>query len=329
MGAKREPPRRWSRKLGAAACALALATLALRLAASRPGAAQHWLASVNVEERAGVPRRCGSDGRATYAWMNPMQFNRTFTRARGAALFLVGCGHSGTTPLTALLRRHAGVFVYAPSADLEYAIRPDSFAPVLGSSRDDRANLDRLARGRAWLVKSPSNVCRLGYILMTVPSSRIVALVRDGRDVMLSLLERYPAADPAGDLCLGRWVHDNTVLLLYERDPRLLIERYEDLFEGAPRYPSLQRILGHYGVASENVADLVARPASDAHSYTTSAKASAAHKALRAQQLSKPLRTAAPRWPANMSRALKRTFKRDTAAVKLLLRFGYANDSNW
>ena len=37
----------------------------------------------------------------------------------------------------------------------------------------------------------------------------------------------------------------------------------------------------------------------------------------------------APRWPANMSRALKRTFKRDTAAVKLLLRFGYANDSNW
>ena len=84
MGAKREPPRRWSRKLAAAACALALATLALRLAASRPGAAQHWLASVNVEERAGVPRRCGSDGRATYAWMNPTQFNRTFTRARGA-----------------------------------------------------------------------------------------------------------------------------------------------------------------------------------------------------------------------------------------------------
>ena len=122
MGAKREPPRRWSRKLGAAACALALATLALRLAASRPGAAQHWLASVNIEQRAGVPRRCGSDGRATYAWMNPVQFNRTFTRARGAALFLVGCGHSGTTPLTALLRRHAGVFVYAPSADLEYAV---------------------------------------------------------------------------------------------------------------------------------------------------------------------------------------------------------------
>ena len=329
MGAKREPPRRWSRKLGAAACALALATLALRLAASRPGAAQHWLASVNVEERAGVPRRCGSDGRATYAWMNPTQFNRTFTRARGAALFLVGCGHSGTTPLTALLRRHPEVFVYAPSADLEYAIKPDSFSPLLGSSQNDRATLDRLARGNAWLVKSPSNVCRLGYILMHVPSARVVALVRDGRDVMLSLMERYPDADPAGDLCLGRWVHDNTALLLYERDPRLLIERYEDLFEGAPRYPSLRRILGHYGVTYDNVADLMARPASDAHSYTTSAKASAAHKALRAQQLSKPLRTAAPRWPANMSRALKRTFKRDTAAVRLLVRFGYANDSNW
>ena len=328
MGAKREPQRRWHRKLAAAACALALATLALRLAASRPGAAQHWLASVNLEQRAGVPRRCGSDGRATYAWMNPVQFNRTFTRARGTALFLVGCGHSGTTPLTALLQRHPGVFVYAPSADLEYAIKPDSFSPLLGSSQNDRATLDRLARGNAWLVKSPSNVCRLGYILMHVPSARVVALVRDGRDVMLSLMERYPDADPAGDLCLGRWVHDNTALLLYERDPRLLIERYEDLFEGAPRYPSLRRILGHYGVTYENVADLMARPASDAHG-STSAKASAAHTRLRAQQVSKPLRTAAPRWPAELSPALKRTFKRDKAAVRLLVRFGYANDSNW
>ena len=163
---------------------------------------------------------------------------------------------------------------------------------------------------------------------MHVPSARVVALVRDGRDVMLSLMERYPDADPAGDLCLGRWVHDNTALLLYERDPRLLIERYEDLFEGAPRYPSLRRILGHYGVTYDNVADLMARPASDAHG-STSAKASAAHTRLRAQQVSKPLRTAAPRWPAELSPALKRTFKRDKAAVRLLVRFGYANDSNW
>ena len=59
------------------------------------------------------------------------------------------------------------------------------------------------------------------------------------------------------------------------------------------------------------------------------AKASAAHTRLRAQQVSKPLRTAAPRWPAELSPALKRTFKRDKAAVRLLVRFGYANDSNW
>ena len=58
-------------------------------------------------------------------------------------------------------------------------------------------------------------------------------------------------------------------------------------------------------------------------------KAAAAHTRLRAQQVSKPLRTAAPRWPAELSPALKRTFKRDKAAVRLLVRFGYANDSNW
>ena len=41
----------------------------------------------------------------------------------------------------------------------------------------------------------------------TVPikAAATVMMVRDGRDTMLSLKERYPDADPAGPLVLGRW----------------------------------------------------------------------------------------------------------------------------
>ena len=327
MGATRQPRRKMHR-LAAGAAVLMMSVLALRLAASRPGAAQHWLASIHIQERKGVPRTCGSDGRRTYAWMNPKNYNSTFTLQRGRELFLVGCGHSGTTPLTSLLQRHKGVFVYAPSADLEYAIKPNSFSSLMGTSKDDHGTLTRAAHHRKWLVKSPSNVCRLGYILQHVPTARVVALVRDGRDVMLSLLERYPAADPAGPLCLGRWVRDHSLLLMYERDPRVLLEKYEALFEGAPRYPALQRILGHYGISHEDLAGLVARPTITPHG-TDSAKASATHTRLRAAQLAKPFRTSQPRWPTQLSPALTRVVKADPAALRLLVRFGYANGSDW
>lgn len=55
-----------------------------------------------------------------------------------------------------------------------------------------------------WAVKSPSNVCRLGYIFFSLPLARVVFVVRDGRDVMLSLKARFPKADVSGPLVLGR-----------------------------------------------------------------------------------------------------------------------------
>jgi len=71
-------------------------------------------------------------------------------------------------------------------------------------------------------------------------------LVRDGRDTFISLKERFPAADPSGPLVLGRWINDNTAGLLYERDPRLLVVRLEDLTQ-RPRV-HLPVVLAHVGV---------------------------------------------------------------------------------
>jgi len=306
---------------------------------------------------AGVPSKCGSDGRSTWLWMNPADFNRSSFRHHRRSFgggFLVGCGHSGTTPTFALLGRHPRAYAYAPNAALEYSVKPNSFRAVGGllfgapSLRDDR-RLKALARkekpnATQWLLKSPSNVCRLGYILKELPSARIVGLVRDGRDVMLSLLERYPAADPKGPLVLGRWVDDNRALLVYARDPRVLVRRYEDLFDQRPGgggFPVLDDLLDHLGLDREPLPRMLraqrsqkeqseGKPALSAGETSGGGAvvASDAHTRLRTTQARRPFVRAPPRWPTQMTPKLKRVFKRNHDALNLLVHFGYANSSH-
>ena len=132
-----------------------------------------------------------------------------------APVFVVGCGHSGTTELISLLSRHPLVYAYLDGPGMEFAVQSNSFGaasfpfPVGGPSRRDDVAFGVLAQAAKpysrWAVKSPSNVCRLGYVLAALPFARVVMTVRDGRDTFLSLKERYPDADPDGPLVLGRW----------------------------------------------------------------------------------------------------------------------------
>ena len=95
------------------------------------------------------------------------------------------------------------------------------------SRHDDRtfADLARRKHAAHWAVKSPSNICRLGYILKALPHARVVMMVRDGRDTMLSLAERFPNEEATGPLVLGRWINDNTAGLLFSADPRVMVVR--------------------------------------------------------------------------------------------------------
>lgn len=263
--------------------------------------------------------------------MHPRQYERR--NGSGWPLFVVGCGHSGTTPLAAVLASHPQIWLYAPNEALEYSVKPNSFRAAGLASRNDADAFRRLARrakpnATRWLVKSPSNVCRLGYVWSCLASARVVGLVRDGRDVMLSLMARYRDADPAGPLCLGRWVNDNTALLVYEADPRLLVLRYEDLFDRR----TLVTLLRHVGVAVAPLDAMLA--AQDYHRVElatygrTAPVASADHTALRKNQTAKPFARAPPRWPTQMSPHLARVFAANAEALRLLDYFGYLNASN-
>lgn len=280
----------------------------------------------------GLPRLCGSDARSTWLWMNPRQYERR--NGSGWPLFVVGCGHSGTTPLVSVLALHPQIWLYAPNEALEYSVKPNSFRRAgLVASRNDADAFRRLARrakpnATRWLVKSPSNVCRLGYVWSNLGSARVVGLVRDGRDVMLSLMARYRDADPAGPFCLGRWVNDNTALLVYEADPRLFVVRYEDLFVRT----TLVTLLRHVGVSVAPLDAMLAAQGKvrvELATYgRTTPVASPDHTALRKNQTARPFDRAPPRWPTQMSPSLARVFAANKEALRLLDYFGYLNASN-
>ena len=92
-----------------------------------------------LEAIPGVPETCGNaNPLRTLSWMNPADFNASTEGAAAAEarlrdpspaapLFVVGCGHSGTTELINILNRHPLVHAYLDGPGMEFAVQPNSF----------------------------------------------------------------------------------------------------------------------------------------------------------------------------------------------------------
>lgn len=117
-----------------------------------------------------------------------------------SAVVIVGAPRSGTTILGQLLGAHPDAcFVREPrlvwrtgndfKSDL---LRPEDARPGVRTRirRDLRRYVD--ASGAARLVeKTPSNALRLGFVDRVLPGCRIVHILRDGRDAVPSIRDRW------------------------------------------------------------------------------------------------------------------------------------------
>jgi hypothetical protein len=174
------------------------------------------------------------------------------------AIFVLGCGRSGTTLLRGMLERHprlwggpeSGIFVrpvdpralaekflWNPERALRIASETDSavsFAERFFGEQAKEAGKDR------WVEKTPKHVVCLGYLLGAFPNGRFIHVIRDGRDVACSLRNHPKAAFRDGKIiplntnnpiskCIDRWVDDTAAGLSYRGHPRVLEVRYEDL----------------------------------------------------------------------------------------------------
>jgi hypothetical protein len=252
-------------------------------------------------------------------------------------VFIVGCPRSGTTLMASLLRRTpwgggfethfipkyhqrlrgnsdlsnrakfrrtvAAILAERPIRQRGVRLNPDELYERL--PRHDYASVaDAICRSanrngeRSWADKTPTYVRHLPLIQELFPQSWIVYLVRDGRDVALSLMEK--SWGPANVYAAARYWHEchrpqPIVDELMSRG-QLIIVRYEDVLRSPQT--SAERLLRFLNAGDE--------------------REIAKHWASRVKQ------TNSGKWKSRMSSAEAELFGR--VAGNALRRFGYECD---
>jgi hypothetical protein len=119
----------------------------------------------------------------------------TRQRARGGLVFVVGSPRSGTTFLAGALGAQPGLVDLGEVKPLKAAIDELMALPEDEAAARFRRILDLvrrlgLARGLRGVEQTPETAFVLGSALRAYPDARAVHMLRDGRDVVCSLLER-------------------------------------------------------------------------------------------------------------------------------------------
>jgi len=153
-----------------------------------------------------------------------------FFVGRKGPILVVGCGHSGTSILRAIIGRNSAIYDVGAETNLFVGVTESRFGIKFIRRRGLKALAEyRSASNRSgaltWVEKTPRHVRETAFIRVVAPTARIVSIVRDGRDVVASLIERGESFEAAID----RWVRDITSAVRSSNQRRGYLIRYEDL----------------------------------------------------------------------------------------------------
>jgi len=134
-------------------------------------------------------------------------------------VFIVGCGHSGTTVMVRILSEAKQVYC----VDYESNVFRNNWIDY--KSIKKFINTQRKQNKKLFVEKTPSHVRQLDKIFTTFPQAKVIVLVRDGRDVALSLEKRTENLQES----ISRWISDNECWVNeFTDDKRLIHIKLED-----------------------------------------------------------------------------------------------------
>lgn len=234
-------------------------------------------------------------------------------------IFIVACGHSGTSVLLAMLDSHSQIqAINEESQILQFEENPTIIRWKFHKKTKD-------FKASRWVEKTPRHVHHIGKLLEVFPTAKIIILLRDGRDVACSIKKRY------GDFEQGitRWIVDNEAALPYWSHERTYVLKLENL--QAQSTKTLQNLMAFLDLPfEENLLTFHKEKRffyDEKISYSEGDKGEEEHSQRRNWQINQPLQKSTSRWKQEMTGTEKEAFKKQ--AQELLERFDYASDSNW
>lgn len=235
----------------------------------------------------------------------------------GPPTYIVGCGHSGTSLLLAILGAHSRF----------YAVPFESYLAFKSVSEQEKLfqkfERQALAAGkRCWIEKTPKHVRRIDDLFDLTPDARILVMLRDGRDVACSIRARTNDFEQG----VERWLQDNRIAEEYRSHSQVHWVHYEDIvvdFDGALKDTldfldeSFEPRLHHYHEDPKHYYDQKVELPESAED----------HEQLRNWQINQPVFDGRGRWETEMSKDEKALFKE--RAGEMLVRYNYADNLDW
>jgi hypothetical protein len=232
-------------------------------------------------------------------------------------IFIVGCGHSGTSLLLALLGAHSKIFAIPFESSYGRSTR-ENFLNKLFLRLTIGAGKTR------WVEKTPRNIYSIEKIFMVNPGARVILVIRDGRDVAYSIKERTLSIEKG----IHRWVDDNLAGESFWSHPQLFVVKYEDIIND--RSNTLSAIFSFIGETFEPSVDQYYKKKSFIYSHKIEKPENAVglqrHNLNRNWQINQPIFDGRGKWK-NMTDDEKAIVKK--IGGDMLIRYGYTVDNNW
>lgn len=141
-------------------------------------------------------------------------------------IFICGCGHSGTSLMTAMLGAHSRIYsIYEETRIFSRLDTPAAEKDVTEFFAKWEASPE--VGGKDHICeKTPRHIRHLAFIRRMYPDATIITPVRDARDVALSMKLRRETVEEG----IWRWTRDNGIIRKRMNNQKDIVPyRYEDL----------------------------------------------------------------------------------------------------